>query len=109
MTEAADRAGGPESLRAGNADRERVVAQLNGAFAEGRLDVRELDERVAAAYAAKTLGELAPLTADLPAGRSPAPRPAGPPVRPAAGPARSSATPAGPRSAARSASSWSTC
>ena len=74
---------GPESLRAGNADRERVVAQLNGAFAEGRLDVRELDERVAAAYAAKTLGELAPLTADLPTARSPAPRAAATPVRPA--------------------------
>jgi hypothetical protein len=55
------------SLRAGNTDRERVVAQLNAAFAEGRLDVGELDERVAAAYAAKTLGELVPLTADLPA------------------------------------------
>lgn len=64
----------PESLRAGNADRERVVEHLNGAFAEGRLDVRELEERVAAAYAAKTLGELAPLTADLPVGRSPVPR-----------------------------------
>jgi hypothetical protein len=71
---------GPESLRAGNADRERVVGQLNAAFAEGRLDVRELDERVAAAYAAKTMGELAPLTADLPVGRSPARRPATAPV-----------------------------
>ena len=47
---------GDGSLRAGNADRERVVAQLNTAFAEGRLDVAELDERVAAAYAAKTAG-----------------------------------------------------
>jgi hypothetical protein len=68
---------GDGSIRAGNADRERVVAQLNAAFAEGRLDVAELDERVAAAYAAKTLGELVPLTADLPvgqqAGRSAAP------------------------------------
>ena len=75
---------GPESLRAGNADRERVVAQLNGAFAEGRLDVRELDERVTAAYAAKTLGELAPLTADLPSSRSPVPRPTASPTRRAA-------------------------
>jgi hypothetical protein len=74
---------GPESLRAGNADREQVVAQLNKAFAEGRLDVRELDERVAAAYAAKTMGELAPLTADLPSDRSLAPRSATP-ARPAA-------------------------
>ena len=54
------------AMRAGNADRERVVARLNEAFGEGRLDVAELDERVAAAYAAKTLGDLVPLTADLP-------------------------------------------
>jgi hypothetical protein len=68
------------TLRAGNEDREKVVALLNSAFAEGRLDVTELDERVAAAYAAKTLGELAPLTADLPA-----PYPAAPQRRAAAG------------------------
>jgi hypothetical protein len=68
---------GDGSLRAGNADRERVVAQLNTAFSEGRLDVAELDERVAAAYAAKTLGELVPLTADLPVGQQQA-RPAAP-------------------------------
>jgi hypothetical protein len=55
------------SLRAGHEDREKVVGQLNSAFAEGRLDVAELDERVAQAYAAKTMGELVPLTADLPA------------------------------------------
>ena len=69
-----------DAMRAGNADRERVVAQLNSAFAEGRLDVGELDERVAAAYRAKTLGELRPLTADLPEGRSPAPRQAAQPA-----------------------------
>ena len=74
----------PGSLRAGNADREQVVAELNKAFAEGRLDVRELDERVAAAYAAKTMGELAPLTADLPSGRAVAPRTGEPPARPPA-------------------------
>jgi hypothetical protein len=76
-------AAGDGSLRAGNADREKVVAQLNEAFSEGRLDVGELDERVAAAYAAKTLGELVPLTADLPApssGRAPARRPAASPA-----------------------------
>jgi len=61
----------PDRIRAGNADRERVVQRLNDALAEGRLDVHELDERVAAAYAAKTLGELQPLLADLP------PEPAG--------------------------------
>jgi hypothetical protein len=72
----------PESMRAGNDDREKVVARLNTAFAEGRLDVGELDERVAAAYAARTMGELVPLTADLPAQYSPPPVPA---PRPAAG------------------------
>jgi uncharacterized protein DUF1707 len=76
----------PNSMRAGNQDREKVVAHLNSAFAEGRLDVSELDERVAAAYQAKTLGELVPLTADLPAqyAASPVRRPAPQsPARPA--------------------------
>ncbi|HYT10864.1 MAG TPA: DUF1707 domain-containing protein [Mycobacteriales bacterium] len=59
----------PGSMRAGNADRERVVRALNDAFAEGRLDVGELDERVSRAYAAKTLDQLGPLTADLPVPR----------------------------------------
>lgn len=44
------------------------MARLNAAFAEGRLDVTELDERVGRAYAATTVGELRPLTADLPRG-----------------------------------------
>jgi len=73
----------PDGLRAGNDDRERVVTQLNTAFAEGRLEMAELDERVAAAYAAKTIGQLRPLTADLPISAAPAPRPAPPPARPA--------------------------
>jgi uncharacterized protein DUF1707 len=63
--------GGPvprDQLRAGNEDRERVVKRLNDAFSEGRLELAELEERVTAAYAAKTIGELAPLTADLPGG-----------------------------------------
>nr|WP_204263697.1 DUF1707 domain-containing protein [Geodermatophilus normandii] len=38
-------------------------------LAEGRLDVTEFDERVRAAYAARTLGELADLIADLPPDR----------------------------------------
>jgi hypothetical protein len=57
-----------DQLRAGNDDRERVVKRLNDAFSEGRLELSELEERVSAAYAAKTIGELAPLTADLPGG-----------------------------------------
>jgi hypothetical protein len=71
----------PDAMRAANADRERVVGQLNTAFAEGRLEVGELDERVARAYAAKTMGELKPLTADLPAAGTVAPRPRTAPER----------------------------
>lgn len=53
-------------LRASNVDRELVVERLHRAHAEGRLDLHELDERLAVAYAARTYGELEPLTADLP-------------------------------------------
>jgi hypothetical protein len=60
-------------LRASDADREAVAARLRTASEDGRLDTDELDERLARVYAAKTYGELAPLTADL------APDPAPPP------------------------------
>ena len=81
-----------DSLRAGHEDREKVVAQLNSAFAEGRLDVGELDERIAQAYAARTMGDLVPLTADLPAPYAAAPvrrepRPSPPAVPDARAPA----------------------
>ncbi|MEU7479511.1 DUF1707 domain-containing protein [Lentzea sp. NPDC042327] len=52
-------------LRASDADRERIAQVLHEATAEGRLDIHELDERLTAVYAAKTYGELAPITADL--------------------------------------------
>lgn len=74
------------SLRAGHDDREKVVARLNAAFAEGRLEVAELEDRVAAVYRAKTLGELVPLTADLPASYH-QPAPGQPVPRPASAPA----------------------
>ena len=57
---------GADDLRAGNAEREVVVRRLNDAFGEGRLDIDELDERIAQAYSAKTMGDLRPLLADLP-------------------------------------------
>lgn len=78
----------PSAVRAGNAEREQVAARLNNAFAEGRLDVGELDERVAAAYAAKTVGELVPLTADLPASHRSTPPAPVTPTRREAVPAR---------------------
>lgn len=71
-------------LRASDADRERVAEALREAYAEGRLTAEEHSERVDSVYAAKTLGELVPLTRDLPshAAAHPAPaRPAGPQPR----------------------------
>jgi hypothetical protein len=53
-------------LRAADADRDRTAAHLGGALAVGRLTSTEYAERLDAAYAARTLGELAPLTRDLP-------------------------------------------
>jgi hypothetical protein len=55
----------PRDLRASDADRERVVALLTEAAGDGRLTLREHSERAERAYAARTLGELAALTADL--------------------------------------------
>ncbi|MGH3905964.1 MAG: DUF1707 SHOCT-like domain-containing protein [Pseudonocardiaceae bacterium] len=53
-------------VRASDADRDAVVERLRRALGQGRLTVAEFDERVAAAYAAKTHGELKVLTRDLP-------------------------------------------
>ncbi|WP_171114098.1 MULTISPECIES: DUF1707 domain-containing protein [Streptomyces] len=61
-------------LRASDADRERVAEVLRDALAEGRLDMAEFEERLDATYQARTYGELAPITRDLPAGNgAPAP------------------------------------
>lgn len=65
-------------LRASDADRERVAKILHDAMGEGRLDVNELDERLQSVYRAKTLGDLVPLTADLPvSSRTAVPMPTG--------------------------------
>ena len=74
-------AAGRGQLRAAHADRELVIEALKAAFAQGRLDTDELDDRVGRAFASRTYGELAALTADIPA--SPAPR--APPPRPSPG------------------------
>lgn len=52
-------------LRASDADRERVVAILSEAHADGRLTVEEHSERLHRACTARTLGELTGLTTDL--------------------------------------------
>lgn|SRR5882757_83013 len=53
-------------LRASDAEREQTAARLYEALGEGRLDLAETEERVAAAYAARYRAGLAPLLADLP-------------------------------------------
>ncbi|MFD6281002.1 DUF1707 domain-containing protein [Streptomyces sp. NPDC060209] len=55
----------PVPLRASDADREAVVAELQDAVADGRIDLDELGARLEVALAARTHAELAPLTADL--------------------------------------------
>lgn len=55
-------------VRASDADRDAVVERLRRALGQGRLTVAEFDERAAAAYAAKTHGDLEALTRDLPGG-----------------------------------------
>jgi Domain of unknown function (DUF1707)/Domain of unknown function (DUF4190) len=52
-------------LRASDADREATARRLQVAAQEGRIDPFELDERLTAAYAAKTCKQLARLTADV--------------------------------------------
>jgi Domain of unknown function (DUF1707) len=53
-------------LRAADTDRAAVADQLGEHMAAGRLTVAEYDERLARTYAARTYGELAEITADLP-------------------------------------------
>ena len=76
-------AAGRGRLRASHADREHVIDTLKTAFADGRLDKDELDDRVGQTLAARTYAELATVTADIPAGPAQASRPrraARPPV-----------------------------
>jgi hypothetical protein len=54
-------------LRVSDAEREQVVDRLRAAAGEGRLQVEELEQRIDAAYAARTRGDLATLERDLPA------------------------------------------
>lgn len=56
-------------MRVSNDDRERVARILHNSMAEGRLTVNELEERLDKVYAAKTFGDLEPLTRDLPVGQ----------------------------------------
>jgi hypothetical protein len=55
----------PRDLRASDFERDRVVALLGEAAADGRLTPDEHADRVERAYQARTLGQLAALTTDL--------------------------------------------
>lgn len=57
------------TLRASDADRERIVDRLRSAAGEGRLAAHELEHRVGTALAARTYGELEATVADLPGSR----------------------------------------
>ena len=61
-------AGGRSYLRASHADREQATDVLKAAFAQGRLTKDEFDARVGQALASRTHGDLAAVTADIPAG-----------------------------------------
>ena len=67
-------------LRASRADRERVIDLLKAAFVQGRLDRDEFDARIGQAVASRTYGELAAVTAGIPAEQAGA-LPRRPPVR----------------------------
>ena len=74
-----------DRIRISDADREQVAARLREHFAEGRLTQDELDERIAAAFSAKTAGDLRRVMADLP-GPAPVPPSWQGPPRAAGGP-----------------------
>jgi hypothetical protein len=57
-------------VRVGDRVHERVVELLRHHAAEGRLEPKEREARIDAAYAARTQADLEPLTRDLPAPRS---------------------------------------
>jgi hypothetical protein len=61
-----------ESLRVSDAERDVTLKVLNEHAAVGRLTLDELEERAERALVAKTRGDLAALTSDLPDERAPA-------------------------------------
>ena len=63
-------------MRASDADRDVVLRVLGQAYAEGRIDADEFDERTSGVQAARTLGELPAFLSDL----VPMTEPTAPPV-----------------------------
>jgi uncharacterized protein DUF1707 len=62
-------------LLAADADRAAVVTRLDESLADGRLTLAEYEDRSARAHGARTYGELAELTTDLPRPTGPLPAP----------------------------------
>jgi hypothetical protein len=58
---------GDPRIRASDADRERTATLLREHHAQGRLSPEEFNDRLDRAFAAKTVGDLDALLADLPA------------------------------------------
>ena len=57
-------------LRASDADREATADRLRRHHTDGRIDADEFQERLVRCFAARTVGELAELTQDLPGDRA---------------------------------------
>ena len=68
---------GNAGLRASDADRDVLRGLLSEAFADGRLDREEFDERTDQLLRARTLGDLPPIVRDLVSMTPAVPRPAG--------------------------------
>lgn len=60
------------NVRVGDADRDAVAAQLREHYADGRLTLEELNERLDQAFAAKTKADLSTVMRDLPQATRPA-------------------------------------
>ena len=69
-----------QELRVGDQERQAVVDQLRTHLGAGRLELDEFEDRTARALAARTVADLVPLTADLPATQGRATT-KGPPIR----------------------------
>jgi hypothetical protein len=55
-----------DGIRASDADRERLISELNEHTVEGRLTTEEFEHRLQSVYSARTTGELGALRRDLP-------------------------------------------
>ncbi len=67
-------------IRIGDADRNVVIERLQVAYAEGRIDTAELEERLELAHRARSRSDLVTIVADLPGELPTLPVNASPPV-----------------------------